>query len=208
MTRIVLGVDIEVFQNAPKWSTIGMIIAKWPCGSIIDTFETGCMRGSNTLATDKVAFWGKHTAAYEYNNNLCKTKKVYEEEERISTFLSKWLKQYPSLYIVSDNPAFDIAMLQTIYQNHAIRQKISPVPSIMIRNHIYYQPICTWSMKRTIQLITGINAKYMKKYTERDIYKMSHDLSGIIHTPLFDTSKIIDEYLTLLDFIQLHKHNM
>ena len=201
MEQIILGVDIEVFQNVPKWSSIGMIVAKWPCGTILDKFETGCMRGSNTLGSDKVAFWGKHTDAYKYNNNLCKSKKVYEEEERISVFLSKWLKQYPNVYIVSDNPSFDIAMLQNIYQGHAIRQKISPLPSIMIRNQVYYQPICTWSMKRSIRLITGMNVKYMKKDTNRDIYKMSHNPSGIPHTPLFDTAKILDEYLSILDFV-------
>ena len=199
MKQIILAVDIEVFQNAPKWTTIGIVLSKWPSGEIIDTLETGCMRGYNNVSTDKKLFWETHDAAYRYNINLCKNKRVYAEEDRISMFMKKWLTEYPNLYIISDNPSFDISMLQLIYQNHGSRQKHSPVPSIMIRNNVYYQPICTWSMKRTIQMTTGMKMKHINKDRTRDVFKKAHDQSGIRHTPLFDAFKITDEYFSMLD---------
>lgn len=118
--QVVLCVDIEAFQNL-KWSTIGIIVAEYPSGNVLDTFETGCMRQSNTVSADKKAFWDKYPEAYSYNVQLCKNKKVYEEEKRISVFVSKWLKRSPTLYIISDNPAFDVGILQSIYQNNAQR---------------------------------------------------------------------------------------
>ena len=207
MEKIVLCVDIEVFQHQPKWTTIGIMVAKYPCGSILDMFETGCVRQTNTIAPDKRSFWNKYPDAYEYNIKLCKNKKVYEEEKRISAFVSKWMKKHPNLYIISDNPAFDIAMLQTIYQNNAQRNDPTQtnISSITIREGQYYQPVCIWTMKRCVQLLTGTNIKYLKqKNKHHAISNMAHDKNNILHTPLYDASKIIDEYFLLLDFI----HNM
>jgi hypothetical protein len=203
--KIIMCVDVEVFQHQPKWTTIGILISKWPCGSILDTFETGCMRGNNTVSADKIEFWNKHQKAYTYNCKLCKNKKVYEEEERISRFVSLWLKRYPNIYIISDNPSFDVSILQNIYQTNALRQQKShdkPLPSITVRSGKYFQPICTWSTKRTIQLMSGINFKHITRALYRDVSQMANDkTSNILHTPLYDCSKIVSEYFLILDYL-------
>jgi hypothetical protein len=203
--KVIMCVDIEIFQHQPKWSTIGILIVKWPCGSILDSFETGCARGTNSLSRETKLFWDKYPSAYKYNIELCKNKKVYEEEKNISHFVSTWLKKHPNIYIISDNPTFDISMLQNIYQNNAIREdQKDPLPSIMIRNGNYYQPICTWSVKRTLQLMFNVNFKYIPRALYREVSQMANDPLHILHTPLYDCSKIVSEYFLMLDYMNYY----
>ena len=190
-TRTYMVVDVEVFDT--DWASIGILVASYPQGNILDTLEIGCADGTQ-INPDKQNFWNEHGAAFAYNRDLGTGTDRMEQEEHLCAFLEKWFQKEPGLYLVSDNPMFDIGFLQDLFVRHRKTQ------SVMVRDGRYYPSICTWSMRRATQLMTGTTFNHIQSCT-RDVSVWSCDPRRLQHTPLADCGTTIAEFFLLLDFI-------
>ena len=184
-------VDVEVFDSA--WASIGIMVTTYPGGDILDTVEVGCADGTR-INPSKQEFWQEHGAAFAYNTGLGLGMERRQQEERVCLFLEKWFQKEPCLYLVSDNPMFDIGFLQDLFVRHRETQ------SVMVRDGRYYPSICTWSMRRATQLMTGATFSHIQSCT-REVSVWSCDPRRLPHTPLADCGTTISEFFLLLDFI-------
>jgi hypothetical protein len=186
-----LIVDIEVFHS--HWSSIGLLVCTYPQGDILETLEVGCDDGT-LVAPCKQEFWQEHAAAFLYNTALGRHHGREDQEQLVCAFLDKWFTREPSLYLLSDNPMFDIGFLQEIFLRHR------PGSSIMIRDGRYYPSVCTWSMRRSVQLMTGATFTHLQSCS-RPVSVWACEPARLAHTPLADCARILSEFFLLLDFI-------
>ena len=184
-TRTCLTVDVEVFDT--EWVAIGLLIAEYPSGKVLDHLETACTR-EEVCSRTKTCFWNRHHRAKLYIERLGHGQCNPFEEKRITNFVWKWLDAVPTLYLISDNPTFDLNILQDI------TTRVSPTRNILIRNGNYFQPVCTWSMKLALQMMYP-----EKRTTYKNRVSVPH--CGIPHTPLYDCLNIMNHHFDVLDDI-------
>jgi hypothetical protein len=189
-SRTCLTVDVEVF--GVHWTAIGLIVAEYPSGKVLDFMETACSRHEERVSTPKKRFWSRNRRAKLHIQRLGCARSVEAEEQKVCDFVWRWLEARPTLFLISDNPIFDIKILQDI----TMRQR--PCRDILIRNGNYFQPVCTWSMKLAVQMIKADARNTSSKPYDSRVW-VPH--CGIPHTPLYDCVHIMNMYFGILDEI-------
>lgn len=184
-----MTVDVEL-TGGSEWAAIGMLVVQYPSGKIIGQFETACDPLDQQMSAPRKKFWERHPEARDHISSLSSGKLRQTEERRVFAFVSKWIRLYPSLFLVSDNPSFDVHILQSILR------RVRPTFDITVRKHgQYYQPVCIWSMKIALQMI-GAYTPTKHEYIQSDT------IVHIVHTPLYDCMCILNRYFDLLKCTQ------
>jgi hypothetical protein len=193
-----MTIDFEAIDTIGTWLGYGIIIAEYPSGKILDIQEQSCERNLQEYSPRTMEFWKQHQEAHDYlvNNG----KGIYSEvaEQELCLYIVSILKKYPNIYLISDNPQYDIRLLDNLMQKH----NHSPV-SVRGKD-LYFQCLCTWSFQN------GILSLLQKK--PKDINQVRNSLAlcydrhvdgyfGPRHAPLADCARIISQHFKMLDII-------
>ena len=186
-----LIVDFECTEPN-QWQSVGIVLyeRRGTRGRIVRTLHVACDRGDLLPSSASQAFWTRNRAAFDYNVKMGKGRSIETAETEICAFVSEIKGSFPHFFLLSDNPEYDVALLNSILTRHDL-----PVMSHRSET-IYHQAICTWTSRRTLGLL-GI------KHQTTDLVGLGrYQAQGILaHTPLFDCMKILNDYLCTLDMV-------
>jgi hypothetical protein len=190
-SSVYLVIDFECFQPN-LWQSVGILLYDADNHCLVREFHTACERGGTKMSTATRDFWRQHPCAFLWNCSAGKTKLARSEEIRICAFIEQAKADYPNFFLISDNPEYDVGMLNNILERngHALMSRRN--------SRTYFQSICTWSSKRILDLL-GI------PIWEQDLLQlppMPVD-TDLAHTPLYDCRRVLNTYLCLLSTIAM-----
>jgi hypothetical protein len=195
MTKQYLVIDFECMQPN-EWQSVGIVLYESNSngGKIIRQYHTACDRGYDSMTSSTRQFWNKNHSAFMYNFDHGTNKLVKTEEAAICSFIVQLKRDYPNFHLISDAPEYDIALMNGILVRHGY-----PIMSHRTRK-IYFQTICTWSSKKTLDML-GIPIE------STDIVGLETLIAGglLPHTPVFDCMRILNEYLCVQNTISSYK---
>ena len=187
-------VDFECTEPN-QWQSVGIVLyeRRGTCGRIVRKLHVACDRGDTVSSSTSRVFWSRNKAAFDYNVRMGKGRSIEAAETDICAFVVDLKRAFPHFYLLSDNPEYDVALLNSILTRHDL--------SVMSHRSetIYHQAICTWSSRRTLGLL-GL------KHQTTDMVGLCryHERGMLAHTPLFDCMKILNDYLCTIDSIAQH----
>ena len=188
MIKQYLVIDFECMQPN-EWQSVGIVL--YEQDAICRQFHTACERNYDTMTVSTREFWNKNSKACAYNLDFGKGKDCATEEVAICNFIKELKRDYPNFHLISDAPEYDIGLINNILVRHGYH-------SMSHRSRkIYFQTICTWSSKKTLDMM-GIPIQ------SDDLVGMSA-LIVLPHTPIFDCMRILNEYLCILATISTYK---
>lgn len=204
-----LSLDFEkIGEDVSSWDTFALVLVRISDMQVVSFMQVGNPESNvDVSATETIQykpFWQDKKEAVLFNLLLIKKSKEnyisLNEVEKKIVWLVRWIKEnYKNFWTISDNPAFDIRLLDNILHKHH-------ESSISIRSDgSFFQPICTWSFKRSLGLVGKRPAKNSLKNISTVVSKMKSvhfQLSigtYLRHTPLFDS------VFQLVDFHLLHR---
>lgn len=188
-----MTVDFEAVNKKGTWFAYAIMVAEYPSGKLIDIKYSGCERDNKDYDEITHMFWNKHQKAHEQLINTGKGKIAEIEELLLCEYISEIVKKYPKIYVISDNPQYDIRLLDNMLQLYNF-------PPISVRgNKMYFQCICTWSFKMGIIALFGKNTIIddMDTTTDRQV----DAYFGPRHTPKADCARIISQHFKVMDII-------
>lgn len=178
---IIVSVDVECFREL-TWVSIG-IVASTINGTILKNGRLEIGNPQDPPDTSSLqSFWKRHPKAYDYNVQLGKGQTMVDMEERICDFFKEF--EGNILLFISDNPWFDVGILNQIYERN-----------MGLSLCLYSRCICLWSMTRMLHCLYGKNCTPQLENLKRNV---PSKLSGIVHTPLYDAEKNIHVFLYLM----------
>ena len=186
-------IDFECIRPN-EWQSVGIIVyeQRGCSGRIIRQISCACDRGTDMLdtSTSLSEFWRQNQDALEYNRKMGHGISVLDAEVRICKFVEKIKRDFPHFYLVSDNPEYDIGIMNQILIRHGL--------SVMSQrtSTIYHQSICTWSTRRALEQ-AGIRCPWHDHVGIKNA--MAH--GQMPHTPVFDCMRILNGYLNALSSI-------
>lgn len=182
MAMAVVSIDVEKVDPSSGWWSVGIAVAS-STGILLETFEVGCQR-SVTGSTNS-GFWNDHKAAVEYNTKLAAGNTQKVAEKHLLEFFDSISSKYGSDFmLLSDNPVFDIGVLDEILVRNGRKE------SCHRNGGMYRRPMCVWSYahNRPRRRRTMVNSDMlMWASSHRDCVK---------HTALYDAVMCMEMYFS------------
>lgn len=221
-SEIFVSVDCEKlpFNNNQEWDTIAIAAVMMPDNLLVAHIQIGNPASANDIcelqdlkctgprSSSEVGFWRENQEAYEKNCKIIEeSSEVYRttqnSENAISVFVETLKLTYHRFWMISDNPSFDIRILDNI-----LTRQGKPLVNYRSKN-VYLQPICSWSFRQALQLalkthisridvkskIRSVSVPYVAGSPHSDY--VPHLESMGKHTPLYDAVSTILEYWEL-----------
>lgn len=210
MDRTLVAVDFEcLFPN--KWTTFAVVVFTYntqaKCtvlhsatighGDDQNDFEQACNRRCETVR-HAAAFWARHREAYEYNRAVNGTFPRQQAEREIVKQIEFIRTTWSDFYLICDNPAMDIRLLDNILLQHGA----NPI-SIRPPNNRFLQVICAWSYRLAVTNLLRISKSQFRDQVSRKVEALLARNPTVRreirtpHTPLYDCIVIICGYLYL-----------
>lgn len=189
MMRHYLVIDFECMQPH-QWQSVGVILYRMDTsgyGTLVRKFHTACNRNVEKMHGATKKFWKRNKLAFAYNINIGAMRDPCVEEKRLCRFIEDVKKDFPRFFLISDNPSYDIGMMNALLLRHGFETMSNRAPGI------YLQPICVWTFKRTLACL-GMRTSM----TDKVEIKKKTDII-VAHTPIYDCLCILNEYLCLLE---------
>ena len=185
MNQLFVTLDFECFEPQ-EWQSMAIMVSRGP--HVVDVLRASCDRAEPTH-TQTRAFWSRHPKAFQHNLGEGKGRDRVSEEQRICQYVTSLRARYPRFYLLSDNPEFDIALLNSILR----RASLPPISSRS--DGLYLQTICTWSSRLVLRML-GVPVPRENR--------VAPAATRLAHTPEFDCRRILNDYLCTLDAIKKH----
>lgn len=197
--RNYMTVDFESVNQQGKWLCYGIVVSEYPSGRVLESHVGKCEREYREYDAKTLEFWTcANPLAFQVINSY-PSKPVNVAELDLCSTIRRILRDYPRIFVVSDNPQYDIRILDNILVNNGY-----PVVSNRL-NGIYLQSICTWTFLTAAMQIYNVTRKQI--LSPRSDREVDHKHHGVHHTPITDCSRILAHHFTVLDFIRFQKEN-
>lgn len=192
---IYVAIDFEAVNKKGLWWACGIVVCETPSQKVLFSHMHVCKREKEDFDDTTMKFWKNHPGAFNLLKNFPRTRPPAVCEAQICTQLTTLFATYPKVFFLSDNPQFDIAILDSMLQRHDL-------PTIAHRcENMYMHTICTRSF--------FIGAKMARRgHVSRMYYPQGSELqrllvSGFDHTPIKDAARIISQHLAVLKSLSM-----
>ena len=141
-SSVYVAIDCERFSNEP-WFALAMLVVDFKSGDVLGYLDC-CVPLDLSLPSHpcRSKFWGEHQEALDHSCARAVGTTRASEEVRIASFVAALRTHCPDFYLISDNPVFDVGILNTVLANHdhpTVEFRSEEVP--------FRQTICTWSFR-------------------------------------------------------------
>lgn len=200
MTKHFLTIDFESVTQTSKWFAYALMLVEYPSGKIVQCKEGGCKRVLSEYDVESKIFWNKHKNAHDYllkkHENVSDDIEI--EEFNLCSCIRQIIQDFPNVYIVSDNPQYDIRLLDNMLEKYNF-------PPISVRGpDIYYQCICTWSFQLATLALLDLKREDINNYLHNNKLLKQRQIDsyfGLRHTPTADCARILNEHFQLMDIV-------
>lgn len=197
---VYIAIDFKSIDIRENWFACCVMAVMYPTGIILDTYKS-CHEIKNENLNDySMPFWRKNQdAMITIFNEYPKYSDQELAEKALCQYIIHISKKYPYAFFISDNPQYDIRLLDNILVKNGY------LPISLRTPNAYLQTICTWSFRKAVSLLSGLSYSNIISHSEH--YKLgsgeSINIDGY-HTPCSDCYKIIIDHFCTLDFIKHH----
>lgn len=199
----VLVVDFEAYRvDDRSWMAFAAAICAYPKGFIMESITRILKIPIEQYDEPRKQFWtGQAKESHEYliaHGSDPSCAEQYELE--LVKFVRDAHRKYPTLQIISDNPSFDICLLDNILLKH------KQPASCYRANGTWTHTICTYSFQVALQDAYHTKNLHMvhrrfygyNRLVLRQVDNISADES-IAHTPYHDIMRVASNYFIALD---------
>lgn len=182
-----------------------MILFDYTVGEILEVHEIYVERARVDFERSVWEFFQSHKSAYDYLSHQSIGHTLSESEIALTGVVDTILKLYPSCRIISDHPAFDIAVLDSIMVTNGYTPtsyRTSPARLGSTTEHVYVKPLCVSTLKLFATQIITLPIHLKRLSAALYSYRFAH-----LHTPLYDCSCIVSEFLCLASFPRRKKRS-
>lgn len=197
--KLYFTVDFECVNIRGTWLSYGAVLSAYPSRRVISSIQATCHRSESEYDTHTLQFWKKHPEAHrsilvEASPNIA----VNTLERHMCEYVRGVLNTYPNVFVVSDNPQFDIRILDNMLTQHGY-------PPVSYRpNGRYFQTLCTWSYRQAILgVLPSRTRSVLSRHAISSRTSMSQldSLKGVAHTPIHDCANILESHYAHLDIL-------
>jgi len=204
-------VDIETIDTN-VWLSMAFVISRYPSGTIVAMEEMFVDRTSHIIQNESIrSFWQLHDDAYQHNLQRGIGVSELVAEHRVCSYINELRRKTPHFFLVSDNPSFDVRILDGILTKHGH-------PSLSDRGPgLYAQVLDTWSYRLALARVFSTKSPKLFQHpfvhrlfdtqnnphsTERAIEHAAmskRKQTSVRHTPLHDCCQIMTCFFKCLD---------
>jgi len=203
-------IDVEAIEPN-VWLSIGILQAIYPSGAIVSMKEFFVDRtemARHIAHEPTAAFWQTHDMALQYNLSNGHGVQEDDAEQNICRYINQLRQHNPHFFMVSDNPAFDIRILDNILAKHG------HAPLSDRKRDMFAQVLCTWSFRQSLAQTVGIKSPKLFTHpnicrllgcvgtsyvTSRAVEKAAKRKGALPHTPIRDCANTLSIYFKCLD---------
>lgn len=191
-------IDFESVDTSGKWWCYGIMVAEYPSGNIVCSHHGKCPRTIDEFDDPTRQFWDQHPSSFDIISKYPSTDTVTVAEQQLCRKVYSILLKYPHVRLVSDNPGFDIRILDNIMVKYGYK------PTSHRANGGYLQCTCTWSYQLPIMRMYKIQACELDEYMHAIGlgYALERSVTtyfGPKHTPRADCARILSQHFKMLD---------
>jgi len=183
-----VAIDVENFDIG-AWFSMAFVISRYPSGSIVAMEEIFVDRSEQVIHNGSVAdFWLKNSDAFDYNMRRGIGVSEAVAEQRVCNYIEELRRKTPHFFCISDNPSFDIAILDNILTKHGF------APLSDRGGDLYAQVLDTWSYRLSLARI--FNTKSARLFYHPHVCKLLGlpELNRAIERASEETSSIVPDY--------------
>jgi hypothetical protein len=197
--RVYLVVDFETVSRHGDWLCFAAMVVSYPGGNIIEAITIGCERTDDEYDASTLAFWTRNQIAKDFIAKNIKMETKEDAESKVISFINGTLQKFPAAFVISDNPEFDICILNRILRSHGH----DPISDRKHGQNKYYHSICTWSYQLAVCSWLGVTAHQLETghAATANHRRRIDDYFGPRHTPLADCARIIASHFHLIDIM-------
>lgn len=206
MHGVYVTIDFESVNTCGRWYCYSIMVSNYPKGDVLEIQTGGCTINDSEYDAATAAFWNRNRKAHDINRSDDNYKKLPPQEATIllCSRISKIMKEYPRVYFVTDNPGYDLTILNTIL----VQNGYNPVSNR--DGDVYFQCICSWSFRLSTLAILGISRSKVNEYLRQ--HNIRHDRTvdiyfGPRHTPQADCARIMSQHFEILDIIHFVRNH-
>jgi len=196
--RIYTSVDFEAVNAKGDWWACGIVVAEYPSRRVLFSETYTCPRSRGEFDPVTLNFWQEHPNAFRFLRHLETKTSVVDAEILFCSELMRLIHRFPKFFLLSDNPQFDIALLDQIL----LRGKL---PKIAQRcPDKYLHTTCTRSFQQAVRLMRSDHTAAPLSHLDLEARQKSalHELArGTKHTPVCDAANILLSHFQILDFL-------
>ena len=199
--RIYITIDFECVNTRGSWLCYSVLASSYPAGNVVYQCDGACVRSPDEYDDRTAAFWEKHPVAKKAIDNMSALP-VKAAEALLCDRIVALLKRFPDAYFVSDNPQYDIRIVDNILTTRGFG-KISDR-----RQNTYRQTICTWSFQLSVLSVYNYRlsdlplllAQSGHASPPRAIKRLA---VGVHHCPNADCARILANHFMVLDWLAM-----
>lgn len=188
-TEVYLTFDFEAVNRNGLWWACGIVLAEYPTRKVLDHRLFIVDRRVRDFDKHTMSFWSKNVAAFMFLRNHSTAVSEQKAEIELIDYLNSVWKKYVRVKIISDNPQFDVRLMDNILIKNG-----QPVLALRVPNKYLYVT-CTRSFR---QGCTKNNIIIQGK----TLHIINHVLQ---HVPVNDSCHILSRHFDILDSIQKSK---
>lgn len=200
--RVYLCIDFEAINQQGDWWAYGCMLAHYHNGAILESIESYCDRSPEEFDAATREFWDTHPEARDRIKQKAVGLDRETEEKRLCDFIQSVFSQQSSVHVVTDNPQFDLRLLDNLLVKHGF-------PVIAMRAGCYVHSVCSVSYRHGA--LSGIGKETWDRVSglvkDSAYYRPVARYQGLHHCPLFDCARILASHFNTMDIIYLYRQN-
>ncbi len=207
-------VDIETI-DINVWFSMAFVISRYPSGTIVAMEEMFVDRSGYSIQNQNVRdFWLLHEDAFQHNLHRGIGVSEYAAETHVCNYINELRRKTPHFFLISDNPSFDVRILDSILIKHGHAALSDRGPDL------YAQVLDTWSYR--LALARVFNTKSPKLFQHPFVANLLADSQisraveravtvkrkqpSLRHTPQHDCCQILTCFFKCLDIAHALSH--
>ena len=198
MTTTVLAVDFEACDSAGTWIAFAAGVFSYPDGTAVERLVRIVKRPMEVYDYQRKAFWlNRHPKAHEWLQERAQAIETAEAAEtELAQFVREAHRRYPQLQVISDNPTFDLRLLDNILCSRGL-------PPCSIRADMSWtHAICTYSHAISAQQWIGTrNLDAMHRSMFGGTSNRTVSDKDPLHTPWKDLITMVNNYFMVQDIL-------
>ena len=202
MRGVYVTIDFEAVNQKGVWLCYCIMVSEYPRGKVIEFHQGRCDRSDDEYDEITKQFWENHSDAYHIIKSQYQCLPINDANKLLCSRISDIVSKYERAYFVSDNPQFDLKILDNILTSNGYD------PVSRRSENLYLQCVCTWSFQLSILSLLGFSPIDIDKFLIRKGLISSREIDnyfGPRHTPRSDCAKILCNHFKILDIIDLYK---
>lgn len=190
-------VDFEAINTIGEWWACGVVLAEYPSRKVLFAKTYVCRRPLQKFDPVTLKFWNENPSAFHFLRDYPQATSVQDAENNLCKDFRELVKKFPKFFFVSDNPQFDVALLDQILLRGSLPTVAHRCPPK------YLHTTCTRSFHQAMRIMNR-GVCYLKPRGASELLRLTRACK---HTPLCDAATILLHHFEVLEAASSYRPN-